>query len=275
MADIFPTGYFCASRFLNTLSAEEAESGATAVVWCGPVGICAIATASKRLGAKPLLLTEEPGAAIEAATDGRGADDVLELVGTLDAMRLYLDIVHPSGSIGSVGVQMETVALEGPVLYGKNGTIAWGRCPVRGIFEEVLQILGKVQDKVSFLCECSMKLEEAAEAYRLFNDRKVQMVFSKNWSAKKLDESIVNDRKHHRFEVVARMDASLAAQIARSDKLIFIGQAKQTTLLTRNTKVNIALNLAKKDQCTRMRTGCTSRLQSEPAEGQVHVSGTV
>jgi hypothetical protein len=31
------------------------------------------------------------------------------------------------------------------------------------------------------------------------------------------------------------MDASLAAQLARSDKLIFIGQAKQTTLLTRNT----------------------------------------
>jgi threonine dehydrogenase-like Zn-dependent dehydrogenase len=64
------------------------------------------------LGAKSLLLTEEPGAAIKAATDGRGADVVLELVGTLDAMRLCLDI------------ETETVALEGPALYGKNGTIA-------------------------------------------------------------------------------------------------------------------------------------------------------
>ncbi|KAJ6027359.1 hypothetical protein N7499_000914 [Penicillium canescens] len=182
MADIFPTGYFCASRFLNTLSAEEAKSSATAVAWCGPFGICAIATALTRydtvfatwshlaeaecLGAKTLLLTEEPGAAIEAATDGRGADDVLELVGTLDAMRLCLDILRPFGSIGSVGAQTETVALEGPVLDGKNVTIAWGRCPVHGIFEKALQTLGKVRDKMSFLGECSMKLEEAAEAYR-------------------------------------------------------------------------------------------------------------
>jgi threonine dehydrogenase-like Zn-dependent dehydrogenase len=104
IADIFPTEYCCASRLLNTLSAEEAESSATAVVWCDPVGICVIATAltrydtvfaidivpehlveAGRLGVKPLLLTEKLGAAIKAATDGRGADVVLELVGTLDA----------------------------------------------------------------------------------------------------------------------------------------------------------------------------------------------
>lgn len=131
---------------------------------------------AERLGAKPLLLTEDPGAAIKAATDGRGADVVLKVVGTLNAMRLCVDIVRPFGSISSVGLQAETVALEGPVLYGKNVTIARGRCAVRGIFEEALQTLGKVQDKVSFLCECSMKLEEAAEAYRLFNDRKVRRV---------------------------------------------------------------------------------------------------
>jgi hypothetical protein len=55
------------------------------------------------------------------------------------------------------------------------------------------------------------------------------------WSAQKHNESIVNDGKHHSFEVVARMDANLAAQLARSDNLIFIGQAKQTSLLSRNT----------------------------------------
>jgi threonine dehydrogenase-like Zn-dependent dehydrogenase len=128
-----------------------------------PVGICVIATAltrydtvfaidivpehlaeAERLGAKPLSLTEKLGAAIKAATDGRGADVVLELVETLDAMHLCLNIILPFGSIGSVGVQTETVALEGPVLYVKNVTIAWGRCPVRGIFEKALQTLGKV-----------------------------------------------------------------------------------------------------------------------------------
>ncbi|OQD81942.1 hypothetical protein PENANT_c024G04261 [Penicillium antarcticum] len=137
MTDIFATGYFCA---------------------------------------KPLLLNEDPGAAIKAATDRCGADILLEVVGTLDAMRLCVDIVRPFGSISSVGVQTETVALEGPVLYGKNVTIAWGHCPVRGIFEEALATLDKVQDKVSFLCDRSIKLEEAEEACWLFNDRKAHKV---------------------------------------------------------------------------------------------------
>ncbi|KAJ5306098.1 hypothetical protein N7508_005113 [Penicillium antarcticum] len=160
-----------------------------------PVGICAIATAltrcdiafviemvpeclaeAERLGAKPLLLNEDPGAAIKAATDRCGADILLEVVGTLDAMRLCVDIVRTFGSISSVGVQTETVALEGPVLYGKNVTIAWGHCPVRGIFEEALATLDKVQDKVSFLCDRSIKLEEAEEACWLFNDRKAHKV---------------------------------------------------------------------------------------------------
>lgn len=198
MADIFPTGYFCASRFLNPLSMEEANSSVTAVVGCGPVGICAIATAlnrcntvfaidmvperlaeAERLGAKPLLLTEDPASAIKAATDGRGADIALEVVGSLDAMQLCVDIVRPFGCISSVGVQTETVALQGPVLYGKNLTIAWGRCPVRGIFEEALATLIKVQNSVAFLCERTMRLEEAAEAYRLFNERKVHKVVLK------------------------------------------------------------------------------------------------
>ncbi|KAJ5626418.1 hypothetical protein N7528_003845 [Penicillium herquei] len=195
MGDIFPTGYFCASRFMKMMSVEEAKSSVMAVVGCGPVGICAIATAltfcdtvfaidmvperlaeAERLGAKPLLLTGNPSSAIKAATNGRGADIVLEVVGSLDAMRLCVDLARPFGLVSSVGVQTETVALEGPVLYGKNLTIAWGRCPVRGIFEEALQTLIKVQDKLAFLCERTMALEDATEAYKLFDSRKVHKV---------------------------------------------------------------------------------------------------
>ncbi|KAJ5465925.1 hypothetical protein N7530_008676 [Penicillium desertorum] len=198
MADIFPTGYFCATRFLKQLSPDEAKSSVMAVVGCGPVGICAIATAltrcdtvfaidmvperlieAERLGARPLLLTESPAEAVKAVTDGRGADIVLEVVGTLDAMRLCINLVRPFGSISSVGVQTEQIALEGPVLYGKNVTIAWGRCPVRGIFEDALECLGKVQGQVAFLCDRSMKFEQAAEAYQLFNDRKVHKMLLK------------------------------------------------------------------------------------------------
>ncbi|ENH74968.1 S-(hydroxymethyl)glutathione dehydrogenase [Fusarium oxysporum f. sp. cubense race 1] len=198
MGDIFPTGYFCATRFLKHMSKEEAKSSVIAVVGCGPVGICAIATAltmsdtvyaldlvperlaeAEKLGAKPLLLTEDPIATVKKATEGRGADIALEVVGTADALQWCLDMVRPFGQVSSVGLQTQTLSLDGPALYGKNVTIAWGRCPVRGIFEDALSCLVEVQDMVSFLCEYTVSLEDAVQAYEMFSQRKVQKVLLK------------------------------------------------------------------------------------------------
>ncbi|KAH6678766.1 chaperonin 10-like protein [Plectosphaerella plurivora] len=195
MGDIFPTGYFAASRFLKHLPAAEAKSTVVAVVGCGPVGICAVAAAltwadtvfaidpvaervaeAGRIGAIPLTLGDDTAARIREATGGRGADVALEVVGMPDAMRLCIDMVRPFGHVSSVGVQTADLTLHGPTLYSKNITIAWGRCPVRGVFTDALACLEQVQDKVAFLCETRMSLDDAVEAYRLFNDRKVHKV---------------------------------------------------------------------------------------------------
>jgi threonine dehydrogenase-like Zn-dependent dehydrogenase len=45
MADVFPTGYFAASRFLKDLPKAQQEDTVAVVLGCGPVGICAIASA--------------------------------------------------------------------------------------------------------------------------------------------------------------------------------------------------------------------------------------
>jgi len=45
MADIFPTGYFAASRFLKDLSARDRKEFTAVCIGCGPVGICAITCA--------------------------------------------------------------------------------------------------------------------------------------------------------------------------------------------------------------------------------------
>jgi threonine dehydrogenase-like Zn-dependent dehydrogenase len=195
MGDIFPTGYFCASRFRNNVPEKDARTTTVAVVGCGPVGICAIASAltwcdtvfaidmvperlaeAERVGARPLMLTEDPTSTIKEATGGRGADMALEVVGTPDALQLCLDVVRPFGSISSVGMQIKDITLHGPSLYAKNVTIAWGRCPVRGIFEEALDCLVQVQDKVSFLCDHMMNLEDATDAYEVFDQRKAHKV---------------------------------------------------------------------------------------------------
>ena len=64
--------------------------------------------------------------------------------------------------------------------YGKkNVTMAFGRCPVRSIFEEALALLVEEQNKVSFLCETTMSLEDAPQAYKGFEQRKVLKVVFK------------------------------------------------------------------------------------------------
>ncbi|KAF9698217.1 hypothetical protein EKO04_003949 [Ascochyta lentis] len=195
MADIFPTGYFAASRFLKNLEPAEQESTVCAVVGCGPVGLCAVASAltmcstvyaidsvperlqeAKQLGAIPLDLNEDPGTTVRQATGGRGADVVLEVVGNAGALDLSIDIARPFASISSVGVHTSTLLLAGPLLYGKNLTLAFGRCPVRSIFEEALEVLVKLEDRLLFLCGTKMKLEEANEAYRRFDAREVNKV---------------------------------------------------------------------------------------------------
>ena len=45
MADIFPTGYFAAQRFLKGLNDRDRKEYTAVCIGCGPVGVCAITCA--------------------------------------------------------------------------------------------------------------------------------------------------------------------------------------------------------------------------------------
>jgi threonine dehydrogenase-like Zn-dependent dehydrogenase len=118
-------------------------------------------------------------AKIKAASDGRGADVVMEVVGHADAFHLAFDMIRPFGQISSIGVHTEPINMNGLMMYGKNVSMAFGRCPVRSIFEEALQVLVREQKKVAFLCGKTMSLEDAPKAYEEFEQRKVTKVVFK------------------------------------------------------------------------------------------------
>lgn len=73
----------------------------------------------------------------------------------------------------------EMIPMNGLQLYGKNITMSFGRCPVRSIFEEALAVLVQEQKKVAFLCGKTMSLEEAPQAYKDFEARKVSKIVFK------------------------------------------------------------------------------------------------
>ncbi|CAK7224630.1 hypothetical protein SCUCBS95973_005586, partial [Sporothrix curviconia] len=60
--------------------------------------------------------------------------------------------------------------------YNKNVRVQQGRCPVRSIFSDALEVLAKNQDKFSFMFDKIMPLADAVEGYDLFDKMKVQKV---------------------------------------------------------------------------------------------------
>lgn len=137
----------------------ERDECTVVVIGCGPVGLCAVTSAKhfkpknlfaidsvadrleiaeSRHGAIGLNLNDDPKAAIMKATDGRGADVVLEIVGHADALRMAFDMLRPGGIIHSVGMHGPTaLPLQGYESYGKNLRLQMGRTPVRALFGEV------------------------------------------------------------------------------------------------------------------------------------------
>lgn len=74
---------------------------------------------AKRHGAIALPLSELR-VAISEATEGKGADAVLEVVGVEGAVRTGMELVRPYGVLSSVGVHGAERKLDGDLLYGKK-----------------------------------------------------------------------------------------------------------------------------------------------------------
>lgn len=211
MADIFPTGYFAASNAFRGFDEKTIQQSVVMLIGCGPVGLCALINA---LEYKPkvilaidrvdsrLKLAEKLGEGkveafndqtnkegiekrIKELTNGRGVDTVIEGVGHADALKFGFDNLRPWGNISSFGVHNEEIPWTGNQAYGKNLRIQMGRCPVRSIFIEALEVLKKNQHKleyvsfsisldfranyVSFMTQKIMPLSEAVQGYDEFN----------------------------------------------------------------------------------------------------------
>lgn len=202
MADIFPTGYFAASNALQFIPLALHPTTIIALIGCGPVGLCALISAlsfkpakvfaidsvpsrlalAESLGAVPLnFLTDKEhlNKTILEATNGRGVDAVMEVVGNSPALRMAYDIVRPFGSISSVGVHNTEIPITGNEMYNKNIRIQFGRCPVRAIFPKALELLKEKHQLLEFMADKVMPLTQAEEGYELFDKMKVQKVIFK------------------------------------------------------------------------------------------------
>jgi threonine dehydrogenase-like Zn-dependent dehydrogenase len=173
--------------------AAVSPEGTYAVIGCGPVGLMTIIGA-RELGAERiyaidtiperLALAEKFGATlidyqkenplpvIREATEGRGADAVLEVVGSPAAARLALDLVRPGGIIAVAGVHNEEHFAFSPAeAYDKNLTYKVGRCPARYYMERLIPLVQKKKYDLTAIISHRMPLAEGVRGYKIFAEK--------------------------------------------------------------------------------------------------------
>jgi 2-desacetyl-2-hydroxyethyl bacteriochlorophyllide A dehydrogenase len=166
--------------------------GSVAVLGLGPVGLCAVQVAhaagaalvvavdsveerlrvAESLGATPVHLTDgDPRGAVKKLTEGRGVDLSVDAVGHPDALDLACRLARKAGSVSVTGVYAERVELHMGVVWIKALTLRTGHANVIGHLDRVLAMLASGVLDPTPLVTHHMGLEEAAEAYAVYDRR--------------------------------------------------------------------------------------------------------
>ncbi len=187
LGDILSTGYFCAEM------AELKPDGVYAVIGCGPVGLMAIIAArelgaekiyaidsvtsrlaqAKKLGAMPINFLElDPVEVVKAATEGRGADSIMELAGNPAATTLAMNLLRPGGILSVAGMHTEeSFAFSPSAAYNKNLTYKTGRCSARYYMEKLIPLVQSKKYDLSSIISHQLPLAEGVRAYEMFDKK--------------------------------------------------------------------------------------------------------
>ena len=187
LGDVFSTGFFCADN------AGINPKNVYVVIGCGPVGLMTI-VAAKHLGAETVFAVDTiPGRLVKAKefgaiplnaslpdikeeilnnTHGRGADAVMEVVGSSATLKMAIDLLRPGGTISSVGVHTEKYFAFSPgEAYDKNLIYKSGRCPARYYAEKLLQEEVPQRYAIEDIITHQFSLQDGATAYEVFDKK--------------------------------------------------------------------------------------------------------
>ena len=192
VGDILATGFFGAER------AEIKPGDVVAVIGAGPVGLMATMAAqlfgparvfvvdmvdsrlemALDLGGIPINAKQvHPVEAIQSQTDGVGADSSIECVGLLTAVDTAIESVRGGGTISMVGVPSAVIG-DFPYMkvWLKSLTFRAGWCNVQAYMRPLLDLIAAGRLKPEAIISHRMKLDQAEEAYRIFDAREATKI---------------------------------------------------------------------------------------------------
>ncbi|HEX4187492.1 MAG TPA: alcohol dehydrogenase catalytic domain-containing protein [Solirubrobacteraceae bacterium] len=184
--DVMGTGYH------SVVDSNLRPGDVAAVLGLGPVGLCAVQAAravgasrviavdtvadrlrmAESFGAVPVHLADgDPRAVVREATSGRGVDVCIDAVGDPRALELALRLTRKCGTVQTIGVYAERCEVHMGLLWIKALRLCSGHANVIGHVDAVLAMMASGQLDPTPLVSNHMPLEEAPEAYRLYDRR--------------------------------------------------------------------------------------------------------
>jgi 2-desacetyl-2-hydroxyethyl bacteriochlorophyllide A dehydrogenase len=169
-----------------------AEGESAAILGLGPVGLCAVQAAraagaseviaidsveerlamARSFGATPVHLNEgDPRGEVKKLTEGRGVDLAVDAVGHPDALDLALRLARKAGTVSATGVYAERTEVHMGVLWIKALTVTSGHANVIKHLDRVLELISSGELDPAPLVTHHMSLDEAPEAYRVYDRR--------------------------------------------------------------------------------------------------------
>jgi threonine dehydrogenase-like Zn-dependent dehydrogenase len=196
VGDILTTGVYGAAI------AGIRPGDTVAVVGAGPVGFFAAQAARLHDPARVLVLDREDGrlalveglglstinvgernaqAAVDEATEGRGADVVIEAVGAVPAWETALRVVRRGGTICVLGMYVgEAVEFQLGVAWSRAVRYVFGGiCPIHTWWEEAMRAVTEGTIDPLPIISHTLSLEEAPAGYELFDRREATKVLLK------------------------------------------------------------------------------------------------
>jgi len=193
VGDVLTTGVYAAAL------ADPGPEDAVAVVGMGPVGFCTVqALVAAGAGSVHVLETDparlrlaevagaagidptrtNPEMALARATGDRGADAVVDAVGSPAAYETALSIVRRGGRVVVVGIYAgEIVDLQLGVYWARTLDVRFaGLCPVHAHWERAMSLLREGRVDPLPLVSHRLPLEEAPKGYELFERREASKV---------------------------------------------------------------------------------------------------
>jgi 2-desacetyl-2-hydroxyethyl bacteriochlorophyllide A dehydrogenase len=184
--DVMGTGYHAVAH------AGMKAGDTVAVLGLGPVGLCAVQAAlaggavrvfaidsvparlemAASFGAAPIHLAEdEPKKAVRTATEGRGVDVVVDAVGDPAPLAMAISLCRDAGTVSGIGAYAGKGEVPLGLAWLKGLQLRLGLANVIAHVDRVLALIEAGKLDPAPLVTHRMKLDDAAEAYEIYDNR--------------------------------------------------------------------------------------------------------